>query len=396
MIDAGPSLSAAGQKNNTEKLAVLGIWISIAYAIVRSLFGAASKPFWSDEVCTLIVARQPSVSAIWKALAQPADGQPPPFYLVERAAAALLHNPQIAFRLPSICGFACTLVFVFIFVRRRSARRILGSFARLILLITVALHPYAIEARPYSLLVACIALALLCYQRAPETGWMILMGFSFAAAEALHYYADFRFRSFWTRGNCAVPQAAPATAGRVACVGLRPCASGSVLATDACPEEILRRTLLGCADLAPYGKYLRLAFSHILLPLESRHRASRSAYPRRRSGSSGDSACPRGSHSGSLLSRTCSCLGVAGPAVRGFRCSEDCPWWTRPQIRSGVCSGRSPRRRLYPPAAESQDRATAGNSPFLDSGGPGGEILGVPARSSRQRSYPRWLPSKAW
>ena len=131
MIDAGPSLSAAGQKNNTEKLAVLGIWILIAYAIVRSLFAAASKPFWYDEVCTLIVARQPSVSAIWRALAQPADGQPPPFYLVERAAAALLHNPQIAFRLPSICGFACTLVCVFILRQASHRRAYTRSFARL-------------------------------------------------------------------------------------------------------------------------------------------------------------------------------------------------------------------------------------------------------------------------
>ena len=64
------------------------------------------------------------------------------------------------------------------------------------LLITVLYDPYAIEARPYSLLVACIAIALLCYQRAPETGWMILMGFSFAAAEALHYYAVFALVPF--------------------------------------------------------------------------------------------------------------------------------------------------------------------------------------------------------
>ena len=174
MISAGPSFSTTGQKNNTGKLAALGIWILIAYAIVRSLFAAASKPFWYDEVFTLIVARQPSLSAIWRALAQPADSQVPPFYLVERAAAALLHNPHIGFRLPAICGFACTLVFVFLFVKRRSGA-LYALLCTSMLLLTVAYTTYAVEARAYSLLVACIALALLCYQRAPEPRWLVLM-----------------------------------------------------------------------------------------------------------------------------------------------------------------------------------------------------------------------------
>lgn len=195
MISARPSFPAAGPKNNSEKLAVLGICILIAYAIVRSLFAAASKPFWYDEVLTLIVARQPSLSAIWRILAQAADSQPPPFYLVERAAAALLHNPHIGFRLPAICGFACTLVFVFFFVKRRGGA-LYALLCTSMLLLTAAYTTYAVEARPYSLLVACIALALLCYQRAPEPLWLVLMGFSLASAEALHYYAVFALVPF--------------------------------------------------------------------------------------------------------------------------------------------------------------------------------------------------------
>ena len=195
MTSAGPSFSAARQKNNTGKLAALGIWILIAYAIVRSLVAAASKPFWYDEVFTLIVARQPSLSAIWRALAQPADSYPPPFYLGERAVAALLHNPQVGFRLPAIFGFACTLVFVSLFVKRRSS----PPYALLctsMLLLTVAYTTYAVEARAYGLFVACIALALLCYQRASEPRWLVLMGFSLAGAEALHYYAVFALVPF--------------------------------------------------------------------------------------------------------------------------------------------------------------------------------------------------------
>ena len=193
--NAGPSFSATGEKNNTEKLAALGIWILIAYAIVRSLFAAASKPFWYDEVSTIILARQRTISAIWRALAHAADGQPPSFYIVERAAVALVQNPHIAFRLPSIFGFACALLCIFRFVRQRSGG-VYALFCAAILLVTVLYDPYAIEARPYSLLVACVAIALLCYQRAPEAGWLVLMGISLAAAEALHYYAVFALVPF--------------------------------------------------------------------------------------------------------------------------------------------------------------------------------------------------------
>lgn len=194
MNGTSSSFAAIG-KNNSEKVADLCTWILIAYAIVRSLFAAASKPFWYDEVLTLIVAHQPGVSGIRRILAQAADSQPPPFYLVERAATALLHNPQIAFRLPSIFGLACTLICVFFFVKRRTAA-VYALFSAAILLVTVLYDPYAIEARPYSLLVACFAFALLCYQRAPNTGWVILMGLSFAAAGALHYYAVFALAPF--------------------------------------------------------------------------------------------------------------------------------------------------------------------------------------------------------
>lgn len=190
MTNAGPSFSPAGQKNNTEKLAALGMWILIAYAVVRRFFAAASKPFWYDEVLTFIVTGQSSVSAIWRALSQAVDGQPLGFYLIERAAHALTRDPEIAFRIPSIFAFACALLCVFLFVKRRSGA-LYALLCTSMLLLTVAYSTYAVEARPYSLLLACIAFALLCYQRAPEPLWLVLMGFSLASAEALHYYGVF-------------------------------------------------------------------------------------------------------------------------------------------------------------------------------------------------------------
>ena len=193
--ESASSVAAAGKKNTSENLAAVGISILIVYAVVRSFFAAASKPFWFDEVCTSIVARLPSASAIWRALERAADGQPPLFYLIERAAAALALKPEIALRLPSIFAFLCILLCVFLFVKRRSGA-MYALLSTSVLLITVLFDTYAVEARPYSLLVACIAFALVCYQRAPEPLWLVLMGLSLAAAEAFHYYAVFAFVPF--------------------------------------------------------------------------------------------------------------------------------------------------------------------------------------------------------
>jgi 4-amino-4-deoxy-L-arabinose transferase-like glycosyltransferase len=195
MNSPSPSFAATGEKKISERLAAVGIWILIAYAILRNLFAAAATPFWCDEVWTAIMARQFSPRMIWNALARAVDGQPPPFYFIERAAVALTPSVQIGLRLPSILGFGCTLLCVFIFIRRRSGG-VIALVCAAILLLTVLFDPYATDARPYSMVVACIALSLVCYQRAPETRWVIAMALSLLAAEAMHYFAVFAFVPF--------------------------------------------------------------------------------------------------------------------------------------------------------------------------------------------------------
>ncbi len=175
---------------NSDQLATRGLVLLVAYALFRGLVGAATRPFWFDEVCTWIVARQPSLPGIWNALAHAADGQAPGFYVIERLSAALIRNEEIALRLPLILGFCCVIICVFVFTRRRAG----PAYALLcaaIPLATLLFNWYAVEARPYSLVVACIALALVAYQRAPSAAWMIVMGLSLAASLTLSYYAAF-------------------------------------------------------------------------------------------------------------------------------------------------------------------------------------------------------------
>ena len=177
-------------RNVADKLCVWIFGALVAYTIARSTLAAASKPFWYDEIFTWAMAHLPSFSALWNALARGADTSPPVYLLIERAFGAVLAIQEVALRLPSIIGFACALIFVFVYVRSRSGNWIALACSA-ILIRTILFSRYAIEARPYSLVVACVAIALVCYQHAPETRWMIFMGVSLALATSFHYYAVF-------------------------------------------------------------------------------------------------------------------------------------------------------------------------------------------------------------
>jgi uncharacterized membrane protein len=147
-----------------EKLATRGLILLVAYAAVRSVFCAASEPFWFDELCTVGLARQPSLSAIWSALQHAADSHPPTYYFFLRFADRLVPNSHVAFRLPSIIGFCCIVLCVFVFVRKHSGAYC-ALLASALILMSVLYDTYAVEARGYALMSGCIAIAVVSYQR---------------------------------------------------------------------------------------------------------------------------------------------------------------------------------------------------------------------------------------
>ncbi|MGB8786135.1 MAG: glycosyltransferase family 39 protein [Candidatus Acidiferrales bacterium] len=179
----------------SDRAAVRWLAVLVAYAAVRSVVAAASKPFWYDEMCTWILTQQASVRAIWSALERAADSQGLAFYVIERTMGAMIPNQEIALRLPSILGFCCLTICIFVFVRRRVGSTI-ALICSLVPFTTVLFHVYAIEARAYSLVVACVAVALVCYQRASSWRWLGLMAFCLALADSLHYYAVFALIPF--------------------------------------------------------------------------------------------------------------------------------------------------------------------------------------------------------
>jgi hypothetical protein len=177
--------------------------VLVLYAVVRSMVYAAGKPFWFDEVLTSVVCRQGSLSAIWNALKKGVDGNPPGFYLIERIATWVIPNEQLGYRVLSALGFAATLIFLYMFVKKRNGA-VPALIAASLLLITPLFTFFAAEARPYGLLTAFIALALVCYQRAPATPWLALMFLSLLAAGSLHHYATITFLPFFLAELTAV------------------------------------------------------------------------------------------------------------------------------------------------------------------------------------------------
>jgi hypothetical protein len=171
------------------------VGVLAVYAIVHGIVAASKKPFFFDEIITLAIASQANVRNIWNSLVQSVDSHPPLFYLVERLSLAVFHNPQIALRMPSILAFPCIAVCVFVYLRARCSAPV-SFLCTLLLLLTSLFSNYAINARGYSMLIACIALALVSYQRIPSPFWSVMLAISLALAEALHYYAIFSMLPF--------------------------------------------------------------------------------------------------------------------------------------------------------------------------------------------------------
>ena len=173
------------------------LWVPLTlYAIARTLACAAMKPFSIDEVLTHIICHQPNVQTIWQALGQGADGQPPLFYVIERSVSWLVPNEHVGYRLLSAVGFVCALTLLYVFVKTRNGTAPALVCASL-LLMTPLFTIYAAEARPYSMLTAFVAIAMVCYQRAPSLLWTVGMFLSLFLACSVHYYAVFSLFPFF-------------------------------------------------------------------------------------------------------------------------------------------------------------------------------------------------------
>ncbi len=113
-------------------------------------FQAATRLLWVDELITLGIARQGSLSAIWHALALGADPNPPLTHAAVLLSTRLFGQSALAIRVPSILAMLLTIVALWSILRRW----LQPTYAALGVLAFMATRgfDYAYEARSYAAL----------------------------------------------------------------------------------------------------------------------------------------------------------------------------------------------------------------------------------------------------
>ena len=186
-IRARDVVDPAGPGKN---VAYVFIAVLVVHTLVRGTFGAAAKPIWIDEFCTIAIASLFGIHGIWNDIRSGFDSAPPLFYVIEAGALKVTRNKEIALRLPAILAFPCTLVCVLALLRKCSAN-LIACFCAFVMLSTSLFSTLQTDARSYSTVMACVAFASVCHQRLPSRPWVVLVAASLVITESLHYFAVF-------------------------------------------------------------------------------------------------------------------------------------------------------------------------------------------------------------
>src|ERR1700756_731693 len=164
--DSGTELSTATvSKPRTQDSSLLQtekLWlgaVALVYLAV-AVRAAWQHPFVFHEFSTLFVASTPTIAEMFRAA--PTDGNPPLYFLLARLCLMLPVKAELALRLPAIFAYFFAGLIAYWFVRR-DAGRTYGWVAMGVFL-GCGWSSYAVDARPYPLLLFFTGLALCCWQ----------------------------------------------------------------------------------------------------------------------------------------------------------------------------------------------------------------------------------------
>jgi len=169
-------------------LAVLTITL-VHFAV--ALRWASSTPFNFDEVYTVSIASQPSLSAIWTTLATGIEQMPPFTHVAVHASQTVFGNGEVASRLPSLIGtwVMCVCLFFYISSLCTPIYGLLAAMSPLLM----SVFDGAFRARAYGILVGATGLALLCWDLAASNRLRGISLFGLLSAMVIacssHYYA---------------------------------------------------------------------------------------------------------------------------------------------------------------------------------------------------------------
>ncbi len=178
------------------RFAVLGLLSAVYFA--GAALHARAKPFWNDEIYTVLISGLPDLHSIWRALTQGLDGHPPLGYVFVRTARHLPLDLHIDARVPAMLGFWIFCLCLFRFVRRRMGTW--PAFAALLLPFASGTSVYSIEARSYGQVLGFVGIALVSWQMAADgehRRWTLpALALALAGAMFSHYEAGLIFGPF--------------------------------------------------------------------------------------------------------------------------------------------------------------------------------------------------------
>ncbi len=164
--------TALGRKNWLERSIARAPWT--AFAVLTVLYAAVGiaqshfKLLWLDELITLHIARQGSVGAIWNALAQGADPNPPVTHILVHYSRMVFGDHELAYRLPALAGYWVGLVSLFAYLLRRTPAT--WALAGTVLSMTMAAFDYSFESRSYAIFYGLAMVAMYCWTSAVNAG----------------------------------------------------------------------------------------------------------------------------------------------------------------------------------------------------------------------------------
>jgi hypothetical protein len=166
---------------------VLAALLAVFY-LATSLYIAAHRLFWYDELFTVLISRLPNATVILDALNHADNNMPAPYFLVVHLFLKLIPHAEVAARLPSALALTLGLLITFDCARRLT-NGIHGLMAAAFLTCTL-LPYYGYEARSYGIYVMLAALAFWVWSQTPSQNRAaaVLFGSIIFAGTLFHYY----------------------------------------------------------------------------------------------------------------------------------------------------------------------------------------------------------------
>ena len=169
-------------------------WIVFALfasvCLVSVVIRARAKPFWHDEIYTILHSGLPTLGTMWQAALDGFDLSPPLNTWVTRGVHGLLGVGHVSTRIPPMLGYMTMSLVVFHLLKSR-ANTVTALSGALLPGFTAA-YRYSYEARGYGVMVGLFALALYAWTEAARhrtrSVHLPLLAVTLAASVWNHYY----------------------------------------------------------------------------------------------------------------------------------------------------------------------------------------------------------------